>query len=105
MLRTVSTACVEEACHNDSRIARWLEVSPAGVFISCDFSSPLSKYGNRGYRFGLMEAGAAMQNVYLYAAERGLATRAIGGFNDPMITDLLGLNGGLARPLLLILIG
>ena len=55
------------------------------------FSRMQSKYGPRGYRYILLEAGHAAQNVCLRAAELGLATLCIGGFIDSELNAALGL--------------
>lgn len=52
------------------------------VFVSADVERVSRKYANRGYRFTLMEAGAALQNAYLQGAALDLPVRAIGGFVD-----------------------
>lgn len=51
------------------------------------------KYGLRGYRFALLEAGHVAQNLLLVATGLGLATVPIGGFFDRRMDDLLGLDG------------
>jgi SagB-type dehydrogenase family enzyme len=52
------------------------------LFISADLERPARKYGARGYRYALMEAGAVMQTAAMTAAELGLPLRPIGGFHD-----------------------
>jgi SagB-type dehydrogenase family enzyme len=52
------------------------------VFISADLSRPTKKYGARGYRYALIEAGAAMQSAQLAATELGIPLRPIGGIDD-----------------------
>lgn len=49
------------------------------------------KYGDRGYRFMLMEAGHLAQNFYLTSTAIGAGVVASGGFLDGEILDLLGL--------------
>lgn len=49
------------------------------------------KYGPRGYRYILLEAGHAAQNLCVAAIERGLATLCIGGFVDSALNRLIGL--------------
>jgi SagB-type dehydrogenase family enzyme len=61
------------------------------VTISADLERAAHKYSNRGYRYALMEAGAAMQNAYLAAAELDLPVRAVGGFDDEGLQELLAL--------------
>ena len=55
------------------------------------FARSQGKYGPRGYRYILLEAGHAAQNVCLCAAELGLTTLCIGGFRDGRVNALLGL--------------
>jgi SagB-type dehydrogenase family enzyme len=58
----------------------------AAVFERCQ-----KKYGPRGYRYVLLEAGHAAQNLCLAAAELELATLCMGGFRDRALNLLLGL--------------
>jgi SagB-type dehydrogenase family enzyme len=55
------------------------------------FGRMQSKYGPRGYRYILLEAGHAAQNVCLRATELGLASLCIGGFIDSELNAALGL--------------
>ena len=73
------------------------------VFISADLERPSRKYSNRGYRYALMEAGAAMQNAYLAATELDLPIRAIGGIHDRLAAELLDLDEDCAALLALLL--
>jgi SagB-type dehydrogenase family enzyme len=63
------------------------------LFLSAVFARTLKKYGPRGYRYILLEAGHCAQNLCLLAAERGLATLCLGGFQDTKLNRLLGLDG------------
>ncbi|MDD5415490.1 MAG: SagB/ThcOx family dehydrogenase [Candidatus Daviesbacteria bacterium] len=49
------------------------------------------KYGDRGYRYVLMEAGHMAQNLLLLATGLGMANLAIGGYTDSKVTELLNL--------------
>jgi SagB-type dehydrogenase family enzyme len=51
------------------------------------------KYGLRGYRFALLEAGHLAQNVLLMCAGLGLAAAPLGGFYDRPVDELLGVDG------------
>lgn len=51
------------------------------------------KYGLRGYRFALLEAGHAIQNAALVAAGLALAALPIGGYYDSRLESLLGVDG------------
>jgi SagB-type dehydrogenase family enzyme len=51
------------------------------------------KYGPRGYRFMLMEAGHMMQNLTLMAGGLGLASCCWAGFFDDKLDAMLGIDG------------
>jgi SagB-type dehydrogenase family enzyme len=59
-----------------------------GVFWRSRF-----KYGLRGYRFALLEAGHLAQNVLLACAALGLSAVPLGGFYDRPVDELLGADG------------
>jgi len=63
------------------------------VFITALFGRSTFKYGDRGYRFALIEAGHVAQNINLAAAALGLGSINVGGFNDRQIDDRLDLDG------------
>jgi SagB-type dehydrogenase family enzyme len=48
------------------------------------------KYGLRGYRFALLEAGHVMQNAVLAAAALGVPAVPLGGFFDREVDGLVG---------------
>ena len=51
------------------------------------------KYGDRGYRFALLEAGHVAQNLSLVSTALELAAVCLGGFFDREVDAWLGLNG------------
>ena len=63
------------------------------------------KYGERGYRFCLLEAGHIAQNLLLAASAEGLAALPIGGFIDDELNEMAGLDGVEAAVLYLVLVG
>jgi len=65
-----------------------LLVAVTGVFWRSRF-----KYGLRGYRFTLLEAGHVGQNLLLAAAALDLAALPVGGFYDRRVERLLGVDG------------
>lgn len=69
-------------------------VADASVLLLATAVLPrtISKYGRRGYRFVLFEAGHQAQNVSLMAAELGLCCFCVGGFDDDAVNALLGLD-------------
>jgi SagB-type dehydrogenase family enzyme len=50
------------------------------------------KYGPRGYRFILLEAGHSAQNICLAATESGLASLCIGGYLDAKLNQVMRLD-------------
>lgn len=63
------------------------------IFITAVFERATFKYGERGYRFTLLEAGHVAQNVNLAVNGLGLGSLNIGGFYDRELDELLGLDG------------
>jgi SagB-type dehydrogenase family enzyme len=52
-----------------------------------------SKYGERAYRFVLLEAGHIAQNMLLVGECLGHGTLPLGGYVDDQINDLVGVDG------------
>jgi SagB-type dehydrogenase family enzyme len=61
------------------------------VCLAAVFRRTQKKYGPRGYRYILLEAGHCGQNFCLKAAELGLSTLCMGGFVDSDLNMMLGL--------------
>jgi SagB-type dehydrogenase family enzyme len=62
------------------------------VFTSV-FMRSMGKYGARGYRFALLEAGHQAENISLMAVQLGLGSLCLGGFNDMSLNTILGIDG------------
>ncbi|HKQ52258.1 MAG TPA: SagB/ThcOx family dehydrogenase [Pyrinomonadaceae bacterium] len=63
------------------------------IYLAAVFARTQKKYGPRGYRYILFEAGHVAQNICLLAAEQGLGSLCMGGFIDSKLNRLLGLDG------------
>jgi SagB-type dehydrogenase family enzyme len=63
------------------------------VIMTAVFERTQKKYGPRGYRYILFEAGHVAQTLCLLAAERGLGSLCMGGFHDTSLNRFLGLDG------------
>ena len=61
----------------------------ADIVITALFSRTTNKYGERGKRYVLMEAGHAAQNIYLQTVSLNLGTVSIGSFDDVQIKNIL----------------
>jgi SagB-type dehydrogenase family enzyme len=63
------------------------------VFVTALFERSTFKYGARGYRFVLLEAGHLAQNLALVSEGLGLGCLDIGGYRDREIDRFLGIDG------------
>lgn len=70
-------------------------IASSGVCIAVTaiFDRTKCKYGNRGYRYALLDAGHLVQNVYLAATALELAVCSIGGFYDDEFNKMLDIDG------------
>ena len=67
-----------------------LDHASALVVVTAVFARSRIKYGLRGYRFALLEAGHVIQNAVLAATELGLPALPLGGFYDRLLDGLVG---------------
>ncbi|WP_185971049.1 SagB family peptide dehydrogenase [Alkalicoccobacillus porphyridii] len=58
------------------------------LVLGSDLDRACQHYGERGYRFSLLEAGHMMQNIMLVASTLELAVAPIGGFKDDVANEL-----------------
>jgi SagB-type dehydrogenase family enzyme len=63
------------------------------------------RYGERGYRYMLLETGHIAQNVCLVGTSSGVGVLPIGGFVDIAVNRLLGLDGVGQMALYLVAVG
>jgi SagB-type dehydrogenase family enzyme len=77
----------------------------AVIFLTGIFQRSIFKYGERGYRFILMESGHVAQNINLVAGALGMGCVNIGGFFDRKVDSFLGLDGVTHSTLYLIALG
>jgi SagB-type dehydrogenase family enzyme len=61
------------------------------LFLTAVFPRTMTKYGPRGYRYILLEAGHVAQNICLLATELGLGSLCIGGFRESVFDELFRL--------------
>ncbi len=59
------------------------------IILTSNLDSICSKYRDRGYRFALIDIGCISQNLYLASSYLQIATRAIGGYYDNLISKLI----------------
>jgi SagB-type dehydrogenase family enzyme len=88
-LRQVDHGALRE-CLVDPSIA---DNAAALLVLTAMFWRSRFKYGLRGYRFALLEAGHAVQNALLVGTALGLAALPLGGYYDARVDSLLGIDG------------
>lgn len=82
--RQLTKACLDQEMAGDAQV----------TFILCSIMGRVCyKYGERGYRYALIEAGHIGQNIYLEATSLGLGVVAMGAFYDDDLNKLLGIDG------------
>lgn len=69
------------------------EDAPVVICLGAVFKRTQQKYGPRGYRYILLEAGHVAQNLCLGAEERDLSSLCLGGYRDSVLNRLIGLDG------------
>jgi SagB-type dehydrogenase family enzyme len=67
--------------------------APVLVLLVGSLAESLARYGDRGYRLLLMEAGLLIQRLYLAASSLGLAGCITGSLIQPRFNEWLGLDG------------
>lgn len=82
-----------------------LESASAIIFITGVFHRSIAKYGQRGYKFTLMEAGAAYQTLQLAATGLGLGSIVWSSFFDDEVEALLGIDGASESIVTCVLVG
>lgn len=75
------------------------------IMITAIFERSTFKYGARGYRFVMLEAGHVAQNINLAVSGMGLGGFNIGGFYDATMDEILGLDGLTQSTVYLVAIG
>lgn len=63
------------------------------VVVFADLHIQAEKYGNRGYRFAVLEAGHIAQMTHLAAVDKGLSTTEWGAFRDRDVARLFQIGG------------
>ena len=81
---------IEEAFNDREHLTGTVSAS---FVITSLLERTVVKYGYRGYRFALMEAGMIPLILDLTATAYGLGTLHWGGYYDELVNDLLGVDG------------
>ena len=71
----------------------WLKNAGLHFLISCNIEESDKKYGSRGYRYAMMDAGKVGQLLYITTTSLGLGCCGIGAFYDDEAINLVDLEG------------
>ncbi len=85
-----------EGINSDLRdifIQNWTLSASCIIVITGVFNRTVGKYGERGYRYALIESGHIAQNISLVCAAMELNCCAIGGFHDRKLEELIDIDG------------
>ena len=83
----------------------WVQRASVVIILTGVFRRIKQKYGERGYRYVVLEAGHIGQNVYLASSELGLKCCELAGTHDGAIEKLLEIDGVTESVLHAIVIG
>lgn len=87
------TAPAWESLHDHLGLSEEKTPAPAALFLFVAIDSrTTAKYGERGGRFILHEAGAYAQHLHLRATQENLGTYILGGLHDDVIIREAGLS-------------
>ncbi len=82
----------------------WIAKPPVNLVITAEYERISGKYGERGVRYALFEAGHMAQNIFLQAEALGLGAGIVGAFRDSEVLGVLKIPQSHA-PLLLMPVG
>ena len=71
----------------------WAQDCSLAIVITAVFYRSAMKYGERAYRYSLLEAGHIGQGVYLSGTSRNVGVVAMGGIRDEALHALLDIDG------------
>ncbi len=82
----------------------WMARAPVNLVITAEYARICSKYGDRGVRYAMIEAGHVGQNIFLQAEALGLSAGIVGAFRDREVIECLRIPGA-HEPLLIMPVG
>ena len=82
----------------------WIAQAPVIFTITAEYRRITGKYGKRGIRYALIEAGHVGQNIFLQAEALGLNAGIVGAFHDDSVAEIIGALPG-HEPVLIMPVG
>jgi len=103
-LAVVSTGDRRRALAKAALSQMWMAMPPVSMVITAEYGRIAVKYGDRGVRYAMIEAGHIGQNIFLQAEALGLAAGIVGAFDDRQVTRTMGIPDS-HEPLLIMPVG
>jgi SagB-type dehydrogenase family enzyme len=82
----------------------WMATAPLNILITAEYYRITSKYGKRGVRYAIIEAGHIGQNILLQSEAMGLGAGVVGAFNDEKVRQVVNIPPN-HEPLLILPVG
>lgn len=92
VLARVNASISAESLAKCFRVQEFGPLPQAMVVATATFTRSWARYGTRGSRFAYQEAGAAIMALDLASTAAGLDTVWLGGFDDVVLSEILGLD-------------
>ena len=86
----VSEGDLREALARASLGQMWMATPPLSLVICAEYDRITSRYGDRGVRYAIIEAGHMGQNIFLQAEALGLGAGIVGAFQDEVVIQVMG---------------
>jgi SagB-type dehydrogenase family enzyme len=90
-IQLVTGADVRAEISRASLFQSWIADAPVSFIITAEYRRITIKYGDRGIRYAIMEAGHMAQNIFLQAEALGLGAGIVGAFHDEKIIKIAAL--------------
>ena len=82
----------------------WMARAPLNLVVTSEYGRITSKYGARGKRYAMIEAGHVGQNIFLQAEALGLRAGIVGAFHDNDVIRVMKINRS-HSPLIILPVG
>ncbi len=104
LIKSVKEGDLRVALGRASLSQMWMAQGPVMFVITAEYRRICIKYGDRGIRYAIIEAGHIGQNLFLQAEALGLRAGIVGAFYDSDVIEVLGIPKNY-EPLLIMPIG
>ena len=86
----ISKGDFREAMARASLGQMWMARPPLCLVVCAEYARITGRYGNRGVRYAMIEAGHIGQNIFLQAEALGLGAGIVGAFQDEAVIQVMG---------------